>query len=244
MSLGLRSFIGRWLRHYRTLPSSYMFMRRSRQIYKQCRDFTMIPRDWFVDNLCLIDTVRDVPGCVVECGVWRGGMSAGMALLLGPRRKYYLFDSFEGMPPVMPIDGEAANRWQRNKEAPGYYNNCSAPEEFAINAMKMTAVPSFETIRGWFDQTIPKWTAKESIAILRLDGDWYDSTMTCLEHLFYRVSSGGIVIIDDYYTWDGCSRAVHDFLSRHSRTERIRSFGYLAYLVKEVESGAKSDTKV
>jgi O-methyltransferase len=56
---------------------------------------------------------------------------------------------------------------------------------------------------------------------LRLDGDWYDSTLVVLESLFKHLAPDGIVIVDDYYAWDGCSRAVHDFLSRNSLTARI-----------------------
>jgi O-methyltransferase len=59
------------------------------------------------------------------------------------------------------------------------------------------------------------------IAILRLDGDWYESTTVALENLFKYVADDGIVVIDDYYAWDGCSRAVHDFLSRHHSSARL-----------------------
>jgi hypothetical protein len=102
--------------------------------------------------------------------------------------------------------------------------------------MIMSGVPSYYLVKGWFDQTLPKSTIYDPIAVLRLDGDWYDSTLTCLENLFSRVSTGGLVIIDDYYTWDGCARAVHDFLSRHSRPEKIRSCDYFAYFVKLEQS--------
>ena len=72
-----------------------------------------------------------------------------------------------------------------------------------------------------------------AIAVLRLDGDWYGSTMTCLEHLFDKVLPGGIVLMDDYYAWEGCSKAVHDFLSARSATEQIRSASeQLAFLTK------------
>jgi O-methyltransferase len=72
-----------------------------------------------------------------------------------------------------------------------------------------------------------------SIAVLRLDGDWYDSTMLCLEHLFPLVVPGGLMLIDDYYTWDGCARAVHDYLSREQAAERIeKTSGGVAYIVR------------
>jgi|HubBroStandDraft_5_1064220.scaffolds.fasta_scaffold61239_2 O-methyltransferase len=243
MITSVRASVVPLVRNFRGFASSRLLNWRLRRIQEQCRNFTMISRDGFIDNLRLIDSVKNIPGCVVECGVWRGGMSAGMAMFLGPGRKYYLFDSFEGLPPAKPIDGEAANHWQQNREAPGYFDNCSAPETFATSAMTMAGVASFRIVKGWFDRTLPIERMREPIAVLRLDGDWYESTTTCLEHLFGQVSVGGVVIFDDYYTWDGCSRAVHDFLSRHSRPERVRTFGYFAYLLKLPESSGAVDAE-
>jgi hypothetical protein len=67
-----------------------------------------------------------------------------------------------------------------------------------------------------------------------LDGDWYDSTMDCLANLFNKVNKGGIIIVDDYYVWDGCSRAVHDYLSKNNLTEKIRqSEAGICYIIKD-----------
>lgn len=72
-----------------------------------------------------------------------------------------------------------------------------------------------------------------AIALLRLDGDWYDSTMTCLMHLFPLVTTGGLVIIDDYGVWEGCTRAVHRYLADNERPEGIRTTSSgVAYIVK------------
>ncbi len=68
------------------------------RLYRKYSDFTMVPRGAFGDNLRLCRSLRRSPGCVVECGVWRGGMSAAMVEILGPGRAYYLFDSFQGLP--------------------------------------------------------------------------------------------------------------------------------------------------
>ncbi|HUR81434.1 MAG TPA: TylF/MycF/NovP-related O-methyltransferase, partial [Thermoanaerobaculia bacterium] len=72
----------------------------------------------------------------------------------------------------------------------------------------------------------------EPIAILRIDGDWYESTLTALEALWKYLAPNGIVIVDDYYAWDGCSRAVHDFLSRHQSTARITQQHGICVLVQ------------
>jgi len=68
------------------------------KLYHKYRDFTMLLYENFALNLELCERFKDVKGCIVECGVWRGGMSAAMAEVLGYERTYYLFDSFEGLP--------------------------------------------------------------------------------------------------------------------------------------------------
>lgn len=192
-------------------------------VQRQFAEFTMIPPRSFVDNLELARTIRQLDGDVIECGVWRGGMIAGIAAVLGADRRYVLFDSFEGLPPAQEIDGCSALAWQANKESPAYYENCSAEEAWARSAMARAGVTNPELQRGWFADTVPAFAATGSpIALLRLDGDWYDSTMVCLEHLFPLVADGGLVIIDDYGTWDGCTRAVHRYLADDLRTEAIR----------------------
>ena len=219
-------------RQLRNRASSESTERKLFQVYDQFRDFTMIASDVYVDNLRLAERIRHIDGCVVECGVWRGGMSAGIARLLGSKREYYLFDSFEGLPPAREIDGKAALEWQRDSQSVNYYDNCTAAPEFANQAMRRAAATSFHLVKGWFDQTLPGFTPSSLIALLRLDADWYDSTMLCLENLFDHMAPGGLILLDDYYTWDGCSRALHDFLSRRSAVERIRSLGEVCYLEK------------
>ena len=181
----------------------------------------MAPGRYFWINMMIVDARRHVKGCVVECGVWRGGMSAGMAEVLGSEREYFLFDSFEGLPPATENDGETAMEWQKHTQAPTYYDNCRAPMDFAERAMRMSSAPNYSLIKGWFNNTLPQFVPPCPIAVLRLDGDWYESTMTALESLFKYLAPDGIVILDDYYAWDGCSRAVHDFLSREKSKARL-----------------------
>lgn len=208
---------------YRAALRRSRTLRQYSRIYERFSDYTMIGCGQFVTNLELATSIRHLPGCVVECGVWRGGMAAGIATVLGPDRDYFLFDSFEGLPDAKPIDGTAALNWQKNTTAPGYHDNCTADESFAREAMTKAGLPRATLVKGWFENTLPGFTPPSPIALLRLDGDWYESTITCLENLFPHVINDGLILIDDYYTWDGCSRAVHDYLSRHSRCERIAS---------------------
>ena len=202
-------------------------------LVRKFADLTMVPGETFLDNLEVIRDKLKTDGAVVECGVWRGGMSGGMASLLGNGRTYYLVDSFEGLPVPSDKDGESAFQWQVDKDSPGYHDNCRAEEAFAQTAMQRAGCVNWHLVRGWFADTVPNLKVADGIALLRLDGDWYDSTMVCLDHLFDQVVSGGVIIIDDYYAWDGCTRAVHDFLSKRSATERIRAHGTVAYIVRE-----------
>lgn len=193
-------------------------------LYNKYREFTMIPEATYIRNLRIADRVRQVEGCIVECGVWRGGMIGGIAELLGPDREYLLFDSFQGLPQAKAIDGPHALAWQADVSGPIYYNNCSAPVECAERAMRMSGARRFRIVEGWFADTLPGFIPSSAIALLRLDCDWYESTLLALNCLYRNVTDAGLVVIDDYYTWDGCSRAVHDFLSRSPSTRRIQQF--------------------
>jgi hypothetical protein len=88
--------------------------------------------------------------------------------------------------------------------------------------------------QGWFQDTIPQLGKEPSqIAVLRLDGDWYDSTKICLDHLFDRVPSGGVIILDDYFAWEGCKKATDEFRDARGITEDlIRVDVDCAYWVK------------
>ncbi len=192
------------------------------RVYLKYRPFTMVPLASYARNLSIAKRAASVPGCIVECGTWKGGMLAGIAEVLGPDRHYFGFDSFEGLPSAKEVDGETALTWQSNTTAVGYFDNCSASREEAERALLRSGARHVTFIKGWFENTLPGWTAPEPIALLRLDGDWYESTMTCLTHLIPQMAPGGLVLVDDYYTWDGCAKAIHDWLSRNQLPIRIR----------------------
>ena len=202
-------------------------------LYLKYKDFTMIPERTFRDNLELVARFRNIEGCIVECGTWKGGMIAAIAELLGNEKQYYLFDSFEGLPAAKEIDGKEAVSWQSDTDSPYYFDNRTADIHFSEQAMKLSGAEKYTITKGWFKDTLPKFPLQK-IAILRLDGDWYESTMECLENLYEKVSAGGIIILDDYYTWDGCARAVHEFLSNHKLSDRIYTGGKgLCYILKK-----------
>jgi O-methyltransferase len=209
------------------------FLENTYRLYEKYSSYTMIPKNTFIENLKLCRNLSTIHGCVVECGVWRGGMIASIAEILGKDRNYYLFDSFEGLPEAKEIDGKDALAWQRNKDNPYFFDNCKAETVYADTAMKMAEVSKYQLVKGWFSDTIPNFKFDEDIAILRLDGDWYESTMQCMEFLYPKVAKGGVIIVDDYYVWDGCSRAIHDYLSIHKIPCRIRQIQSNCYIIKE-----------
>jgi O-methyltransferase len=203
-------------------------------------DATMIRYPTFVANLVVVgQALRDpalAAGAIVECGTWKGGMAAALIQVGGPRRNYLFFDSFEGLPPAREIDGEKAHAWQADTQSATYYDNCSASlQEFDATIRRARATPCQVSVhKGLFSETLPN-IQPPPIAVLRLDGDWYDSTMQCLDTFWDSMIPGGLIIVDDYYTWDGCTRAVHDFLSKRKAREKLRQarFGNVSYLIKE-----------
>jgi O-methyltransferase len=208
------------------------------EIVETVRPFTMVHETGvefvIAETVRLVD--RGVPGVFVECGVWRGGCS--IASLLAQRaafgkvvRPIYLLDSFEGLPPVTDKDGPLAAEWQTGKNVETFLENCKAAEEEVRSALARHGFDDKEAIvlKGWFKDTLPRLVddlGVGGIALLRLDGDWYDSTMDCLVALEPLVREEGTIIVDDYYAWDGCALAVHDYLSRSSLSYRIKSLPY------------------
>ena len=197
---------------------------RFRRIYRKYKDATMISKRVYIGNLHLATHAAKVRGSIVECGTWRGGMIAGIADVLGSGRRYYLFDSFEGLPPAQEVDGAAALAWQSNTTSPDYYDNCTASEEEARGVMSRSAAKDYQIIKGWFEDTLPKMKLQEPVALLRLDADWYESTKCILDNFGSCVAPGGMILVDDYYLWEGCTQAVNEFAA--SKKWRIRQSHY------------------
>jgi O-methyltransferase len=194
-------------------------------MYKKYHAYTMIPPTRYMNNLLLSDMIRPLPGDIVECGTWKGGMIAGFANYLGSDREYFLFDSFQGLPKAKDVDGIQALAWQNNVNSPFYYNNCTADKKDAEEAMKLSKAKNFHIHQGWFSETLHTYDPKlGGISLLHLDCDWYDSTMDCLNALYKYVLPGGIILVDDYFAWEGSSKAIHDFLSQNQLPSRIYQF--------------------
>ena len=229
------------LARVRQLVGARLDERRFKKTFRKYREFTMIPEYIYTANLWLALRIRKTPGAIVECGTWRGGMIAGLADILGGSRHYHLFDSFEGLPPAKEIDGEAALAWQRNTSSPIYHDNCRASESEARTAMRMSGAKQYTITKGWFDETLPR-ALTGPIALLRMDADWYASTKEILRNLADRVVSGGLIIVDDYYTYEGCTKAVNECSAE--RGWMIREFGgeLICYIQPTVQ-GASSNLR-
>jgi len=178
---------------------------------------------------------HNIAGDFVECGVWKGGAVGLMALVNlkhgSERRHIHLFDSFEEIcEPDEDIDGDRAIRevkmWNNNGGTKGRliplkgcYDNRGGPGTIQENEHLLEDTISYDPQyihyhKGWFQHTLPEQHSDiDKIAILRLDADWYASTKICLEYLFDKVITGGFVIIDDYGAYDGCRKAVDEYLN-------------------------------
>lgn len=210
------------------------FLRRMRYsgVYNRVSKYTMLTKNQFFLNCELYEYHMHVNGCVVECGVWKGGMSAALAYLSRDKKSFYLFDSFEGLPDAEIIDGEKAKEYQNRHDAAEYYENCKADEKYAYEIMSKTN-QQFQIVKGWFEDTLNITQFESPIAILRVDCDWYSPTLLVLTSLSKHLANGGIIILDDYYTWEGCKKAVHQFLLDQDSLFCLHQFNNgVAYLKK------------
>ena len=157
----------------------------------------------------------------METGVWRGGCAGILAYIskkYGYKNALYFFDSFEGLPQPTHEDGADA-RIFADKKIDGKMeaiNKLIAPESYIKKLLfekLQIEADKVNIVKGWFQDTLPAVKNKIGpISILRLDGDWYESTKVALENLYDQVEAGGMILIDDYYFWDGCRRAVDEFI--------------------------------
>jgi O-methyltransferase len=171
---------------------------------------------------------REIPGSFVECGVAQGGCSALMALIARSDpagRKIWLFDSFQGLPSPTKEDYDVSGKWTGEHIRPLPRGSClgmkGQVESLLFGQFGLDRQSVF-LIDGWFQDTLPLHKNRISeISLLRIDGDWYESTICCLHHLYDKVSPGGYVIIDDYGVCYGCKKAVHEFLDERGLNPRL-----------------------
>ena len=171
----------------------------------------------------LIDVIENqVEGDFIETGVWRGGACIFAKAIMKSygitNRKVWVADSFSGLPEPDENKYEADKGDIHSKLEP-----LSVSREEVENNFKLYGLldENVEFLVGWFKDTLPKAPINK-IAVLRLDGDMYESTINALEALYHKVSPNGYVIVDDYYAVEGCNRAIHDFLDQHCQNETVK----------------------
>jgi hypothetical protein len=171
-----------------------------------------------------------VPGDLVETGVWRGGTAIYMRAVLAAAgdttRTVVACDSFAGLPEAdaerFPMDAPL-----RLHEHPQLaVGQARVEANFARYGLLDDQV---RFVPGWFRDTLPKLaTELDAIAVLRLDGDMYESTIDALENLEPLVSPGGYVIVDDYGGIDACRQAVADYRGSRGITAPIHEVDWTA----------------
>ncbi|MEM6664062.1 MAG: TylF/MycF/NovP-related O-methyltransferase [Pseudomonadota bacterium] len=165
-----------------------------------------------------------VPGDMVELGVARGGCAALLGMQIAQPavtgRTLWLFDSYEGLPEPGDNDYVEEGDFTGDHVRPLPAGSCfGALEEVRWLLLDKCRVPEdrIEFVKGWFENTIPETKDRiGAVAVLRMDGDWYESTKISLEAFYDKVSPGGIVIIDDYESCIGSKRAVDEFIAARS----------------------------
>ncbi len=221
-------------------------------IYEATRSFTMTS----VERMhALYEAVRHVvgagvPGDFVECGVWRGGscmlIARTLLALEEGGRRIHIFDTFAGMTRPGEVDrrsrdgAEMISRWEHFERA-GHNEWTYAPLDEVRANMATTGYPEQDLVfvKGEVETTLPE-AAPEVIALLRLDTDWYQSTYHELVHLYPRLSPGGVLILDDYGSFEGARKAVDEYLGEQGLTpflHRIDSTGRLVIKVAAHEGG-------
>jgi O-methyltransferase len=182
----------------------------------------------------LVDAVRycvkrGLPGDFAECGVWRGGSVLAMILTLQELGRddvdIHLYDTFEGMTApsehdTSPIEAPARETWEEAQRQPNHpwgqvFDPNLVNEDSVRETLISTGYPArrLHFVKGPVEETLPEH-APESLALLRLDTDWYESTRHELIHLYPRLVEGGVLIIDDYGHWEGARRAVDEYFAR------------------------------
>jgi hypothetical protein len=214
--------------------------------WEAVRPFTMTSFARVLANIRATEYVvrSRIPGAFVECGVWRGGSTMAMARTLaqlGDARDLWLFDTFAGMTPATDKDrtytGESAESLLETESRDGHVWAIASLEDVQRNVGTLR-YPSDRVryVQGPVESTIPGQTPRD-IALLRLDTDWYESTLHELRHLYPRLAPGGILIIDDYGHWSGAKQAVDEYFAGTSTfLHRIDYTGRL--VVKPLVAGS------
>lgn len=217
----------------------------------RCQPYTMASAERIVATADAVAYAIDrrVDGALVECGVWRGGSVLAMVLTLQSLgvddRDLYLCDTFTGMTepsdqdtsrfdePALRTFNEAAAQGERAWEP--VFGAAAFGLEQVQDVLAATGYPAdrIHFVVGPVEDTLPA-QAPERIAVLRLDTDWYASTKHEMDHLYPRLSRGGVLLVDDYGHWEGARRAVEEHFAEHGERPLLARTDYTGRLAIKV----------
>lgn len=184
-------------------------------------------------------TRHQIPGAIAECGVWRGGSMMTVARTLmemqDTTRELFLYDTFTGMTPPTDVDERYDNlpgKVEFAQETKGGKGWVEVGKEEVSRNLALTGYPQerFHLIAGKVEETIPS-QMPGPIALLRLDTDWYESTIHELRHLFPLVAKNGIIIIDDYGWYKGARKATDEYLAEIKEPLLLQRIDYTGRLI-------------
>jgi hypothetical protein len=176
---------------------------------------------------------NDIPGDIIETGVWRGGASIMARAVLKAwnvtDRKIIVCDSFQGLPPpnveLWPADHDS--------NLHTYPDLAVSLEQVQANFTRHGLLDEQVVfLKGWFRDTMPQ-VPSSTLAVIRLDGDMYESTIDPLNHLYDRLSPGGWLIIDDYSIIPACKAAVQDFFGRRGIKPKLRPIDHCGMCMRK-----------
>lgn len=218
--------------------------RDEREIYEAVAPFTMTSIERVVSLVQATKYILEnkIEGDIVECGVWRGGSMMAVAYTLlqfgDTARTLYLYDTFTGMPEPTSKDrllgGTPASQLLANTpEMSGIW--CYADEHDVLGNLKSTGYPEnrIRLIQGRVEDSIPR-TLPNSISLLRLDTDWYESTKHELVHLYPKLTRFGILIIDDYGHWMGAKEATDEYFEQMMPRPLLQRIDYTGRLIVKI----------
>lgn len=209
-------FLKQLLNQYPEFVSSNIQDSEFQELYRLIQPYTMLSEARLYSLFTLIKRicVENIPGNFVECGVAGGGSTALAAAVIKRHtrqpRWVYAFDSFDGMP--APTEKDKSNGILAEVTGWGT-GTCAAPETSVKEICNKLGVGDIvQLVKGYFEDTLPKMRDQVGmIALLHMDGDWYESTKTIINNLYDRISNDGFVQVDDYGFWEGCRQALHEF---------------------------------
>jgi lipopolysaccharide biosynthesis glycosyltransferase len=209
--------------------------------------FSMVSKERLINLYNQCEKFRNTQYSFVECGVAKGGCLALMAHVAGANNKIFGFDSFEGMPEITKQDLGDYNKSDIFNGFGKVGDNLSGGIDSVYKTFRSLNVNMKNTtlIKGFFKDTLNVPENIENIreiGVLRLDGDWYESTKTCLDKLYDKVIVGGVIIIDDYGHWVGAKRATDEFRSKKNITSPLIQTDYTEhYWIKTVIFDTRND---